>query len=598
MAIIRIKRSTGVVGPSSLSVGELAVTIEQATQGAWNNEAGRLYVGNAAGVPVQIGGEYYTEILNHEPSIITDSSAVIVGSSGTVSNWNVVGISTFGDVNVSGGSTFSKNVTIGGTISATVGIFTDLTVNNSLAVGNVSIGSSLLVSSPATATRLDITEDLTVGAGATITGNVSIASSLTVGTGNSEFYVLDTGNVYGQSLTLAGLNTTTLVYIGTDFSLRNPLGLSYAESPNILTVDGTVAISSVYASVGVVTDLTGNTLLYTSGNVTSLTVGNAGTQYSLPSGAGTTGQILKMGAGGGTEFATLDFRLNYQSDNLAGSVGLGSETWDILGTANQIKTDAPGIGRTITIGLTNDVTVGGALTVSGDLTLGGSLEVQGNLTYLNSVITQIEDKLIELAVTESPIAPSDSSADGGGISIKGNTDYQIVWSNSVGGFTVNQNWYPLNSDQFDLGSELQQWRQIFVQGTSELTNTNIAGIVTAQQVEILAGSINNTTIGAATSNTAAVTSFSYTSATGGDLTATTIDGTDVNISNLRVSGVTTVGGLFVTTNPALNSVAYAGTSGIVGFTSAPNTGISTSTYILTSVGGVPVFTDTIDCGTY
>lgn len=694
MAIIRIKRSTGVVGPSSLAIGEIAVTVEQATQGAWNNAAGRLFVGNASGTPVQVGGEYYTELLNHEPSIITDSSAVIVGSSGTVSNWNVVGVSTFGNVNVTGISTFTtyidanggayidniqvgisnnneidtttgnltldsaggtvtiddqlivtglstfqtpvaitsdftvssghvtitgvgigtttdvtdlsalyvvgistftSNVDIAGTLSYPTGIVTNLTVTDLDVTSHLDVGGDTFLSGVTTATRLGITEDLTVGAGATVTGNVSIASSLTVGAGNSEFYVLDSGIIKGNTLSLVGLNTNTLVYIGTDYSLRDPIGLSYAESPNILTVDGTVAISSVYASVGVITDLSGTNLLYSSGIITSIISGAAGTQYSLPAGAGTTGQVLKMIDGGSTEFVTLDFRLNYQSDNLAGTVGLGSETWDILGTANQIKTDAPGIGRTLTIALTDDVTVGGALTVSGDMTVGGSLTVQGNLTYLDSTITQIQDKKIELAYAD---VPSDITADGGGISIRGDSEYEIVWSNSVDAFTVNQSWYPLNSDQLDLGSESQQWRQLFVQGTSELTNTNIAGIVTAQQVEILSGSINDTTIGAATSNTASVTSLSYTSASGGDITATTIDATDLNIQNLSVTGVTTVATLFVSTNPALNAVAYAGTSGIVGFTSAPASGISTSTYILTSIGGVPVFTDTIDCGTY
>ena len=64
MAVIRIKRSTGSTAPVSLGVGEPAATVETATQGAWNNKAGRLFVGNASGVPVEVGGEYYTELLN------------------------------------------------------------------------------------------------------------------------------------------------------------------------------------------------------------------------------------------------------------------------------------------------------------------------------------------------------------------------------------------------------------------------------------------------------------------------------------------------------------------------------------------------------
>lgn len=65
------------------------------------------------------------------------------------------------------------------------------------------------------------------------------------------------------------------------------------------------------------------------------------------------------------------------------------------------------------------VTVGGSLRVAGNFT------VEGELTSVNTANLVIEDKLIELAKTDSP---SDTLASGGGITLKGTTDHSIVWS--------------------------------------------------------------------------------------------------------------------------------------------------------------------------
>ena len=62
---IRIFRSTGAVAPSSLEYGELAVTVEQGTPGTSANKAGRLFIGNSSGNPVEIGGEYTYKLMDH-----------------------------------------------------------------------------------------------------------------------------------------------------------------------------------------------------------------------------------------------------------------------------------------------------------------------------------------------------------------------------------------------------------------------------------------------------------------------------------------------------------------------------------------------------
>ena len=62
-----------------------------------------------------------------------------------------------------------------------------------------------------------------------------------------------------------------------------------------------------------------------------------------------------------------------------------------------------------------------------DLTLSGNLTVNGTTTNLNSTNLVIEDKNIILADVATP---TDTTADGGGITLKGATDKTIAWSNT------------------------------------------------------------------------------------------------------------------------------------------------------------------------
>ena len=68
----------------------------------------------------------------------------------------------------------------------------------------------------------------------------------------------------------------------------------------------------------------------------------------------------------------------------------------------------------------------GVLTAK-DLVLSGNLTVNGTTTNLNSTNLVIEDKNIILADVATP---TDTTADGGGITLKGATDKTIVWSNT------------------------------------------------------------------------------------------------------------------------------------------------------------------------
>jgi len=87
--------------------------------------------------------------------------------------------------------------------------------------------------------------------------------------------------------------------------------------------------------------------------------------------------------------------------------------------------------------LTTGDSVGAAIpTISGNLTVAGTLTVEGTTTTIESVTLTVDDKNIELGSVDSP---SDTTADGGGITLKGATDKTILWENDTDSWNFNQN---------------------------------------------------------------------------------------------------------------------------------------------------------------
>jgi hypothetical protein len=84
--------------------------------------------------------------------------------------------------------------------------------------------------------------------------------------------------------------------------------------------------------------------------------------------------------------------------------------------------------------LTTDDSAGAAL--GGNLTVAGTLTVEGATTTIESVTLTVDDKNIELGSVDTP---SDTTADGGGITLKGATDKTILWENDTDSWNFNQN---------------------------------------------------------------------------------------------------------------------------------------------------------------
>ena len=71
-----------------------------------------------------------------------------------------------------------------------------------------------------------------------------------------------------------------------------------------------------------------------------------------------------------------------------------------------------------------------------NITIAGNLTVNGATTTVNSTTVSVDDKNIELGSTASP---TDVTADGGGITLKGTTDKTILFENDTDSWNFNQN---------------------------------------------------------------------------------------------------------------------------------------------------------------
>ena len=86
------------------------------------------------------------------------------------------------------------------------------------------------------------------------------------------------------------------------------------------------------------------------------------------------------------------------------------------------------------VDLTSVQDIGGNKTFSNNVIVSGNLTVNGTTTTINSTTVAVDDKNIELGTVATP---TDATADGGGITLKGATDKTIDWVNSTDAWTFS-----------------------------------------------------------------------------------------------------------------------------------------------------------------
>jgi len=175
------------------------------------------------------------------------------------------------------------------------------------------------------------------------------------------------------------------------------------------TFTGTVVLPSTVNGPGASTSVN---LLFptTSGHITlggSQTTGN----LTLGGGSGRTTGVIGIGTGATTS---------------------GTKTVDI-GTGSTGGTTAITVGSSS--GATSNITLNGTVTAANNLVVTGDLTVNGTTTTINSTTLAVDDKNVVLGDIASP---TDVTADGGGITLKGTTDKTFNWVDATDAWTSSE----------------------------------------------------------------------------------------------------------------------------------------------------------------
>jgi len=183
----------------------------------------------------------------------------------------------------------------------------------------------------------------------------------------------------------------------------------------------------------------------------------------------------------------------------------------------------------------------GNTTITGDITVSGNLTINGTTTNINSTNLVVEDKNIVLADVTTP---TDVTADGGGITLKGATDKTLNWVDATDSWTA--------SEHIDLAAG-----KVYKIGTTTIANSTALGTGILASSLTSVGTLSSLTLGGAVSGIT-------TLGTGN----TTITGFANVSTTLQVGGISTFNGNVV-----------LGSSGL-----SANGGFGTATHVLHSNG--------------
>jgi hypothetical protein len=159
---------------------------------------------------------------------------------------------------------------------------------------------------------------------------------------------------------------------------------------------------------------------------------------------------------------------------------VGTQTTQNVFNATATTVNAFGAATALTIGATS-----GTTTVRNNLTVTGDLTINGTTTTVNATTITVDDKNIELG---SVASPSNTTADGGGITLKGATDKTLNWINATGAWTSSEDFNLVTGKTYEINA------------VNVLDASSVLGSATTATV---AGAATTLTIGA-TSGTATI----------------------------------------------------------------------------------------------
>ena len=331
--VIQIKRSTGLSAPtvSNLAEGELAYVQDRSNSGA----GAKLYIesvdsDNSTALIHAIGGKYYTDML--------------AGSSATPANFKI------GNGSSTGGSLQLMEDTDNGSN------YVALKAPNAV-TSNV---TWTMPGSDGSANQVLATDG---------SGNLSFASTTSTLAGATDTDISSASS--GQILVHDGSDSFDNVSISGDATLASNGALTIANDAieQAMIADDAVGADQLAASAVVIGSLSAGMLV-----IESEGIGSNDNDNTIATSAAIKDYV-------DTQITAQD--LDFQGDTGGAlSIDLDSETLSIVGTTNEIET--AGSGNQIQIGLPDNVTIAGNLTVS------------GTTTTVNSTTVSIADPVFEI----------------------------------------------------------------------------------------------------------------------------------------------------------------------------------------------------------
>ena len=245
----------------------------------------------------------------------------------------------------------------------------------------------------------------------------AVAELLAAGTAISLDYDDEAG-----TLTIANTGVTSILGTASEVEVSASAGAVTISLPSTINADttGNAATATTLETARTISlggDLSGSASFNGS---TDITITATVTENSVALGTDTTGDYV-AGATAGTGI------------DVSGSGGEGSTLTitntgvvSLTGTENEVTVSAS--AGAVTIGLPDDVTIGGSLVVTGDLT------VSGSTTYLNTATLEVEDNKVVLnsGATGTPTIDAGIEVERGDF-----PNAELFWDESEGKWTSN-----------------------------------------------------------------------------------------------------------------------------------------------------------------